>query len=256
MQPRTIVIAGGAGGMGRAIAVLLGAAGDQIALADLPGTGLDEAVAAVQATGAIVRGFAIDLRDTDRCAGLIRDVIGWSGGMDVLINAAGVWLEGPSQEVTPEQWDRVLDINLKGAFFLIRSAIDPLIARKGTIINIASDAGLVGNSGAAVYCASKGGLVLLSKALALELAPQGVRVNVICPGDVATPMIEFQATRYGNGDPDGYKQRLLANYPQGDSARFIRPQEIARLVQYLCEPAAAPITGATVSIDFGITAGY
>ena len=107
-----------------------------------------------------------------------------------------------------------------------------------------------------MYCASKGGLVLLSKALALELAPQGVRVNVICPGDVATPMIEFQAARYGNGDPEGYKRRLLVNYPQGDSARFIRPQEIARLVQYLCEPAAAPITGATLSIDFGITAGY
>ena len=172
------------------------------------------------------------------------------------LGAAGVWLEGSSQEVTPEQWDRVLDVNLKGAFFLIRSAIAPLIARQGTIINIASDAGLVGNNGAAVYCASKGGLVLLTKALALELVPQGVRVNVICPGDVATPMIEFQAARYGNGDPEGYKRRLLANYPQGDNARFIRPQEIARLVQYLCEPAAAPITGATLSIDFGITAGY
>ncbi len=242
--------------MGRAIATTLGAAGDQIALADLPGEALDDAVAAVRGAGANVRGFGIDLRDTNRCAELIREVIGWSGGIDVLINAAGVWLEGSSQEVTPEQWDRVLDVNLKGAFFLIRSAIAPLIARQGTIINIASDAGLVGNNGAAVYCASKGGLVLLTKALALELAPQGVRVNVICPGDVATPMIEFQAARYGNGDPEGYKRRLLANYPQGDNARFIRPQEIARLVQYLCEPAAAPITGATLSIDFGITAGY
>lgn len=256
MQPRTIVIAGGAGGMGRAIAELLGAAGDRIALADLPGAALDEAVAAVRGTGVDVRGFAIDLRETGRCAEVVGEIIDWSGGIDVLINAAGVWLEGPSQEVTPEQWDRVLDINLKGAFFLIRGALAALIERKGTIINIASDAGLVGNSGAAVYCASKGGLVLLTKALALELAPRGVRVNVVCPGDVATPMIEFQAARYGNGDPDGYKQRLLDNYPQGDNARFIRPQEIARLVQYLCEPAAAPITGATLSIDFGVTAGY
>ena len=256
MSPRTILIAGGAGGMGRAIASMLGAGGDRIALADLPGATLDDAVAAVGSAGATVRGFAIDLRHTARCTELIRDVVDWSGGIDVLVNAAGVWLEGPSQEVTAEQWDRVLDINLKGAFFLIRSAIAPLVGRKGSIINIASDAGLVGNNGAAVYCASKGGLVLLSKALALELAPQGVRVNVICPGDVATPMIDYQARTYGNGDPEAYKRRLLANYPQGDSARFIRPQEIARLVQYLCEPAAAPITGATVSIDFGITAGY
>ncbi len=242
--------------MGRAIAVRMGAGGDQVALADLPGSALDDAVAAVHAQGGNARGFAMDLRDTRLCNAAVDAVAAWGGGLDVLINAAGVWLEGPSREVTPEQWDQVLDINLKGAFFLIRAAIAPLTERKGHIINIASDAGLVGNSGAAVYCASKGGLVLLSKALALELAPLGVRVNVICPGDVATPMIEFQASRYGNGDPEGYKRRLLAHYPQGDDARFIRPEEIARLVQYLCEPEAAPITGATLSIDFGITAGY
>jgi len=114
----------------------------------------------------------------------------------------------------------------------------------------------VGNRGAAVYCASKGGLVLLTKALALELAPRGIRVNALCPGDVATPMVEFQAERYGAGDPEAYKAGLLAHYPQGPRARFITAEEIASFVVYLCSDAAAPITGAALSMDFGVTAGY
>jgi NAD(P)-dependent dehydrogenase (short-subunit alcohol dehydrogenase family) len=99
-------------------------------------------------------------------------------------------------------------------------------------------------------------MVLLSKALALELAPQGAGVNAICPADVAMPMIEGQAATYGGGDPDGYKAKLLGHYPQGASARFIQADEIARFIAYLCEPDAAPITGAALPIDFGVTAGY
>lgn len=254
--PRTVLIAGGAGGMGRAIALRMAAAGDRIALADLPGATLQAAVAAITARSSRATGIALDIRDASQCAAAVAAAAEWGSGLDVVVNAAGVWLEGASQDVTPEQWDQVLNVNLRGAFFVIRHAIPHLIERRGVIINIASDAGLVGNAGAAVYCASKGGLVLLSKALALELAPQGVRVNVVCPGDVATPMIEHQANAYGNGDPHGYKQRLLQHYPQGATARFIDADEIARFVQFLCEPGAAPITGAALSIDFGITAGY
>ena len=114
----------------------------------------------------------------------------------------------------------------------------------------------MGNAGAAIYSASKGGVVLMTKSLALELAPMGIRVNAVCPCDVATPMIEFQASTYGQGDPAGYKANLLARYPQGPRARFATPQEIAELVYYLASPAAAPITGAALPIDFGLTAGY
>jgi NAD(P)-dependent dehydrogenase (short-subunit alcohol dehydrogenase family) len=173
----------------------------------------------------------------------------------VLVNAAGVWREGETVAMTEADWDIVMDVNLKGAFFLIQAAI-PHLGAGASIVNIASDAGLVGNNGAAIYCASKGGLVLLTKALALELAPRQIRVNAVCPGDVATPMIDFQAARYGGGDPDGYKAKLLSNYPQQAAARFIKPEEIARMVAFLCEPDAAPITGAALSIDFGVTAGY
>jgi NAD(P)-dependent dehydrogenase (short-subunit alcohol dehydrogenase family) len=253
---RTVLIAGGAGGMGRAIGHRLGATGDHIAIADLPGAGLDQARDALSSAGVDVLPIPLDIRDPHQCTAAVEAAQSWHGRLDVVVNAAGIWLEGPSIDVTPQQWDQVLGVNLKGAFFVCRAAIPHLIARRGVIINIASDAGLVGNAGVAVYCASKGGLVLLSKALALELAPHQVRVNVVCPGDVATPMIEYQASRFGGGDPEGYKRRLLGHYPQGSAARFIQPEEVARLVQYLCEPLAAPVTGAALSIDFGVTAGY
>ncbi|WP_027165068.1 SDR family oxidoreductase [Mesorhizobium sp. WSM3224] len=256
MAGRTVLIAGGAGGMGLATGLRLAADGERIALADLPGPKLDAAVAKIAATGADAIGLPLDIRSVAACRDVVSRARNWGGSIDILVNAAGVWLEGPANGVEEDQWDLVLDVNLKGAFFLISAAIPHLSAAQGVIVNIASDAGIVGNNGAAVYCASKGGLVLLTKALALELAPQGIRVNAVCPGDTATPMIEYQARTYGAGDPDGYKRRLLGHYPQGDRARFIQVEEIASFIHYLCQPDAAPITGAALSIDFGVSAGY
>jgi len=158
--------------------------------------------------------------------------------------------------MTEDQWDHTIGVNLKGTFFMCRYSIPYLEAQEGSIINIASDAGLVGNAGAAIYCASKGGVVLLTKSMALELAPRGVRVNAVCPADVDTPMIQFQADEFGGGDPEGYLKNLLSNYPQKQRARFIRPEEIAATVLFLASPGAAPITGAAIAVDFGTTAGY
>ena len=108
----------------------------------------------------------------------------------------------------------------------------------------------------AIYNASKGGVSLLTRSLALELAPRGVRVNAVCPNDVETPMLEGQARHFGGGDPEGYLRALLDKYPQKERARFIEPREIAALIAYLASPEAAPITGANIAIDFGSTAGY
>jgi NAD(P)-dependent dehydrogenase (short-subunit alcohol dehydrogenase family) len=136
------------------------------------------------------------------------------------------------------------------------AAIPHLRQTGGLIVNLSSDAGLQGNTGAALYCASKGAVSLLSKALALELAPEGIRVNAVCPGDVSSPMLRVQAETYGGGNPQAYYERLLAGYPQGPGrARFVTPDEVASLIEYLARPEAAPITGATLSIDFGYSAG-
>jgi NAD(P)-dependent dehydrogenase (short-subunit alcohol dehydrogenase family) len=157
--------------------------------------------------------------------------------------------------MTEADWDRVVDVNLKGTFAMCRHAIPALEATGGCIVNVSSDAGLWGNKGAAIYCASKGGVTVLSKALAVELAGRGIRVNAVCPGDVDSPMIRYQAATFGGGDPERYLAELLTAYPQKEP-RFIRPDEVAELIAFLCSERAAPITGAAISIDFGLTAGY
>lgn len=251
---KTVMITGGASGMGFAIARRFLGAGYRVVLGDIDDLRLQAALVELGAPRAAARGLVADVSRPAECQHLVEEAA--KDGLDVVVNSAGVWLEGPAESVTEPDWDHVVGVNLKGSFFVCRYAIPHLERSAGSIVNIASDAGLVGNAGASVYCASKGGVVLMTRALALEIADRGIRVNAICPCDVATPMIEFQANTYGGGDPAGYKARLLARYPQGKRARFATPEEIAELAFYLASPLAAPITGAAVSIDFGMTAGY
>ena len=178
-----------------------------------------------------------------------------TGRLDALVDAAGVWREGPVESFAEADFDLLIAVNLKSAFFMCAAAIPALRATRGAIVNISSDAGRHGNVGAAAYCASKGGLTNFTKALALDLAPDLVRANVVSPSDTATPMLDFQAGRYGGGDPLGHKAGLLARYPQRAQPHFMRPEEVAELVFFLCQPAAAAATGAAYSIDFGYTAG-
>lgn len=254
---RVALITGAAGGIGRATAERLLRDGWVIGLCDVDAARLAEARAALDPHGSgRLLEVAADLRVISECQRAVDAIVAWAGRLDCVINAAGVWTEGASDAVTEDEWDRVLDINLKATFFMCRYAIPALERTGGCIVNLSSDAGLFGNKGAAVYSASKGGVTLLTRALAVELAERGVRVNAVCPGDVDTPMIQYQANTFGKGDPAGYLRGLLAHYPQGERARFIRPTEIAALIAYLVSPEAAPVTGACISIDFGLTAGY
>ncbi len=251
-QGKTVLITGGAGGMGLAFAERYRAAGASLALADLSA----ERLAAASATiGAEVLTLAADVAKVEDCQRIVRQTVERFGRLDLLINAAGIWVEGPADEMTEAMWDRCLDINLKGTFFACRHAIPELEKTGGSILNIASDAGLMGSKGASIYCASKGGVVLLTKSLALELAPRGVRCNAVCPCDVDTPMVDYQASTFGKGDPEGYKRALLSIYPQGPRARFATAAEIAEFVFAVSSPSLAPLTGACLAIDFGTTAG-
>ena len=251
-RSKTVLIAGGSGGMGRAIAARFLADGASLYLCDMNRNSLDEAARELGATAKVIEA---DITRVADCARAINDAVDESGRLDLLINAAGIWTEGPSEAATEAEWDRVVDVNLKGTFFMCRYAIPHLEKTGGTIINISSDAGVIGSKGAAIYCASKGGVNLLTKSLGRELAARGIRVNAICPCDVDTPMIEYQANTFGKGDPEAYKRALLSIYPQGARARFVTPAEIAAFVYFVASPEAAPITGACLSIDFGTTAG-
>jgi len=253
---RVVLVTGGAGGIGRAVAERFLERGDLVTLADLSGERLLEVVADLAAHRDRVDAVQVDVREVAECRRMVEETVERRSRLDVLVNCAGVWVEGPTAETTEEEWDRTIDVNLKGTFFACRFAIPHLERTEGCIVNLSSDAGLVGTAETAVYCASKGGVSLLTKSLALELAPKGVRVNAVCPNDVDTPMLAGQARDYGGGDPQAYLDALLAKYPQRERARFIRPEEVAALIVYLASPEAAPITGACVPIDFGSTAGY
>src|SRR5439155_15089269 len=197
-QDKTVLITGGAGGLGLAFAQRYRDAGANLALADLDASRLPLAVTSL---GGECLTIAADVANVADCARMVEATVARFGRLDLLINAAGIWVEGPAEAMSEAMWDRCLDINLKGTFFACRHAIPALEATGGSILNIASDAGLMGSKGASIYCASKGGVVLLTKALALELAARGVRCNAVCPCDVDTPMIDYQANTFGRGDP-------------------------------------------------------
>jgi NAD(P)-dependent dehydrogenase (short-subunit alcohol dehydrogenase family) len=245
-----VLITGAAGGMGLATAQHFAAKGWRPLLTDK-----DEARIAAAAKELNVPFMSGDIASPETCRRIVAWAVQAAGRMDALVNAAGIWREGPAETTTEEDFDAVMAVNVKGLYFMSAAAIPALRKSQGTIINISSDAGLQGNAGAALYCASKGAVTLFTKALALELAPDNINVNAVCPGDVATPMLKFQAARYGGGDEQAYYAKLLAGYPQGARARFIKPEEVAAFIFHLCQPESKPITGAALSIDFGYSAG-
>lgn len=247
----TVLVTGAAGGIGSAVARRFFEGGWSVVATDVDAVGARRTGDAVDAAAVV----PADLRDAAACRSVVAEALAATGRLDCVVNAAGVWTEGPTEDTEEADFDRVVGVNLKGVYFVTAAAIPALVEAAGCVVNISSDAGIQGNAGAAVYCASKGAVSILTKALALELAPRGVRVNAVCPGDVDTPMLRYQAETFGADDPEGYLRDLLAHYPQGDRARFVSADEVAELVWYLAQPAAAPITGANLSVDFGLSAG-
>lgn len=250
---RVVLVTGGAGGIGTAVASRFLALGDTVVLADVSADALAKTVATLAGP---VTSVTADVREVADCERMVAQAVEAGTRLDVLVNCAGVWMEGPSQEMTEEQWDRTIDVNLKGTFFSCRAAIPHLLRTEGCIVNLSSDSGLGGNPGCAIYNASKFGVNGLTASMGLELAPQGVRVNAVCPADVDTPMLAGQARDFGGGDDQGYLDALLAKYPAAQRARFVRPDEVAALVAFLAGAEAAPITGACIPLEFGLTAGY
>ena len=163
------------------------------------------------------------------------------GRLDVLCNNAGVQKLGAIEDLTPAVWDEVMSINARGAFLSTRMALPYLRKVRGRIVNVASTGGLVGYAGGSAYCVSKAAMVMLTKVLALELAPAHVRVNCVCPGAVKTPMV-----------PSGSIKRVARQIPLG---RIGLPKEVADLVFYLASDNARQITGGTFVMDGGVTAG-
>jgi len=183
------------------------------------------------------------------CESVVGTAIAAFGGLDVLVNNAGVGAGRPIADCDEAMWDAHVNVNLKGVFFCCRAAIPELRKSGGNIVNIASDAGLMGVPGITVYCGTKGGVVNMSRAMALELAPD-VRINCVCPGYVDTDMIRISASK--RPDPAAYWQKMIDYAPL---KRIASTEEIAHAVLYLASDKARFITGTSLAIDGGTTAG-
>jgi len=226
------LVSGAASGIGRAVVDRLAAEGAEVVGCD------------IAPTGDIV---ACDVRDQGACRAAVEAAVGRHGRLDILANVAGIGVARLIGELPADEWRQVIEVNLTGTFLLSQAALPALLATTGTIVNMASVAGMRATPYNAAYCASKGGVIMLTKSMALELAKAGVRVNAVCPASVDTPFLRnFQV-------PEGADLSLFtrAASPMG---RLIDPAEVAAAVAYLASDDAATVSGTTLVIDGAATA--
>jgi NAD(P)-dependent dehydrogenase (short-subunit alcohol dehydrogenase family) len=246
----TGVVTGGAGGIGRALCVQLAREGASVAVLDSNEPGARETLALVRQEGADGLCLAVDIRREAEVAGSVREVLDRFGRIDLLFNNAGVELSRTLHETTEAEWDRVLDANLK-AMYLVSRHVLPVMVRqhRGAVVNTSSISGLLGWPASAAYCASKAGVIGLTRQAAVDYAPHGIRVNCICPGTTLTPMIERLFAEAD--DPAGFRRAVEAMHPLG---RLASPGEIAEAALFLASSEASFITGAALPVDGGYTA--
>lgn len=249
-EGRVVLVTGGSSGIGYATAKAFLEEGAKVAITGRNLVRLQRAEKELGRFGAVlgIRGDVAKAADAKR---MVSETSKKLGPIDVLVNNAGVYLNKPVESFSEREYDEVMDINMKGTFLCTKFAVPGMVRRKrGSIVNVASDSGLVGTAGSSVYCASKGAMVLFTKAVALDHAKDGLRVNVVCPGEVRTPMMEKDAAESGRGF-DEYYQRVVAPIPM---KRAATAEEIARSILFLASDEASFMTGAALSVDGGSTA--
>jgi len=251
---RIALVAGGTQGIGRASAARLARAGAVVVSCGLPDAHLDEARAGFARDGLDVSCLACDVSDASAVRRLIEEVTSRHGGLDILVNSAGIQRYGTVVETDEETWRQVLDINLTAMFLTCRTAIPHMIARGGgAIVNVSSVQAFAAQAGSAAYAASKGAVNALTRALAVDHAHEGIRANAVCPGSVDTPMLRWAAAQHDDGgDPDALVAAWGAGHPLG---RVAEPAEVAEAVCFLAGPRGSFVTGAALRVDGGLTAG-
>jgi len=245
------LITGGASGIGRATALLFAREGAAVTVADLDEVGGEAVARAIADEGGRAIFVRCDVTQAADCERAVRLAVAKWGGPDILFNNAGIIRRANVLDTTEEEWDRVMAVNVKSIFLMSRCAI-PMMEKAGggVIINTGSGWGLVGGRNAVSYCASKGAVVNVTRAMALDHGGQNIRVNCICPGDTDTPMLRDEARQLGvsNGD-------FLSEAAERPLRRIGRPEDIAQAALYLASDAAAFVTGATLVVDGGGLAG-
>jgi len=241
LKGKTAVITGGARGIGRVTAQTLADAGANCALIDVMEE-VKASAAAIAATGVRAEGYVADVANGEQITAIMKEVAAGFGSLDILVNNAGITRDNLLLRMTDEEWDKVLAVNLRGAFVCARAAARYMLKQQsGRIINIASVVGVIGNAGQCNYSASKAGLIGLTKSAARELASRNITVNAVAPGYVRTDMTEKL--------PEKAKEAILAMIPL---RRLSEPKDIAGAVLFLASEEAAYITGHVLHVDGGM----
>jgi NAD(P)-dependent dehydrogenase (short-subunit alcohol dehydrogenase family) len=242
LNNKVAFITGFGSGLGQAIAVMFAKEGAAVAGTSTTEAKGRETLAMVENVGGKALFRAGDVGNSAQMKGLIEETVARFGGLDILVNSAGVRTNGSITDITEEDWDRTLDANLKGAFVLSRLAIPEMKKRGGgVILHIAARSGMLGQAGRAAYCASKGGMVRLTEAMAMDHAPDRIRVNCICPGPTRTPMVDTSTPE----KLARYKTRV----PLG---RIGEPEDVAYAALYLASDEASLVTAAILPVDGGM----
>ena len=248
---KTAIVTGGAGGIGRATALLFAGEGAAVSVVDLNQEAGVEVAREISAGGGRAIFERADVTRAADCKRVVEHTVKEFGSIHVLFNNAGIIRRASVIEISEEDWDRVMAVNVKSVFLMCREVI-PIMAKggEGSIINAASGWGLVGGARAAAYCASKGAVVLLTKAMAIDHGGQKIRVNCICPGDTDTAMLRSEARQLGEAE-----DRFLSESAKRPLGRVGTPEEIAQAALYLASASSSFVTGTALVVDGGGLAG-
>ena len=243
LKDKVAIITGSARGIGQATALKFAAEGARVVVCDLDRKAVDEVVAQITASGGQAVGFTLNVTDKASIAAMVKGVMDKYGRIDVLVNNAGIVDDAQFRKMTDEQFERVIDINLKGTYNCARAVVDIMIAQNaGVILNASSVVGIYGNFGQTNYAASKFGVIGMAKTWARELGRKGIRANAVCPGFVETTILK--------SIPQKVMQAMIDRVPLG---RLAKPEEIANTYAFLASDEASYINGAVIEVSGGAT---
>jgi len=247
-EDRTVFVTGAASGLGRATARPFAAEGARVFGLDVGADGLGETIAGIRTAGGRAEAATCDVADGAAVRAAVAQAVAAFGGLDVLVNAAGVGRSLRVEEIEDAEWQRVLSVNLTGPFNTTKAALPHLLASRGNIVNVASTAGMRGQAYSAHYAASKAGLINFTRSVALELVSRGVRANCIAPAGIVSPFIKNFQPR-----PD-FEPSLVAYYSPPIPHRLSQPEDVAKTILFLASSDVPMITGAVLVADWGTLA--